>query len=155
MESIVDSASFKKVIFWQRVVAFMLLVSIVGVVLFFFYFFLDSYEYRKFFEGRSQDLYAGVVIGITCLIGLGLTLYLNWTLFRASRCLQYYIASEEMKDLEKSVKYQTTFWKLFTLSPFIAIALFLLMVVILIFMSENMRVREPIPMIDETGIQVG
>ena len=63
MESIVDIASFRNVIFWQRVVAFMLLVSIVGVVSTFFYFFLDTYEYRKFFEGRSRDLYAGVVIG--------------------------------------------------------------------------------------------
>jgi hypothetical protein len=60
-----------------------------------------------------------------------------------------------MKDLEKSVKYQTTFWKLFTLSPLFTIALFLLMVVILIFMSENIRVREPLPMIDEIRIPIG
>ena len=44
----------------------------------------------------------------------------------------------EMKDWEESVKYQTTFWKLFTLSPFIVIGLLLLMVLGVIAVDEIM-----------------
>ncbi len=129
MERITDFNSFKKILFWQRLIAFLLLISIVTAIFTFFYFFIDSYEYRRLFQTKSRFFYVGVLIGATCLIGLCLTCYLNWTLFRAGKYLKYYVGSGELKEWEESVKHQTTFWKLFTLSPFIATGLFLLMLV--------------------------
>jgi hypothetical protein len=50
----------------------------------------------------------------------------------------------EMKDWEEAVKYQIAFWKLFTLSPFIATILFILMVVGVISIYETgINITEP------------
>ena len=137
MEISKNLVSFRKVIFWQRVVAFMLLISIVTfITTFLFYFFLDFYDYQSLFQTISRDFYIGTIIGITCIVGFGLICYLNWTLFRAAKYLKYYAMGGEMKDWEEAIKYRTIFWKLFTLSPFIAIGLLILMVLGVIAVKE-------------------
>jgi hypothetical protein len=136
MQSTDDLKSFRKVIFWQRVVAFMLLVSIVGTVLFFFYNLFGSHEYQMIMRGSTFDIYMGFVIGTILLLGLGLTIYLNWALFRSAQSLNTYLFSKTIADLEEAIKYQKTFWQLMTLSPFIAIGLLILMFLGVIAVKE-------------------
>lgn len=129
--------NYKKSIFWQRVIAGAVAFSLFIGMLFFLYFFIASYEYRQLF-GRSnkRTIFTASVVIITCLIGLGLTIYLNWSLFKAANCLKKYTASDDMNDLGDAIKYQTVFWRLFTLSPFIAFGLFVLMFILIVLTSN-------------------
>jgi hypothetical protein len=78
MQSTDDLKPFKKVLFWQRVVAFMLLISMVTfMTTFLFYFFLDFYDYQGLFQTVSRDFYIGTIIGITCIVGFGFICYFN------------------------------------------------------------------------------
>lgn len=144
---------YKKSIFWQRIIAASVAFSLLLGVFSFLYFFIDSYEYRQLLEFRhTRQVFTGLILSGTCLVGLGLTIYLNWSLFKAASCLKKYSLSKELADLELAIKYQTLFWKLLTLSPFIAFGLLVLMFMLIALASNIIQggtIFEPEP------IQVG
>lgn len=119
--------SYEKTVFWQRVLAGAITLTLLLGVIFFLYYFSDSAEYRLYFEREKKDTYLGIALLTTAFLGLCLLIYFNWLLFRSGKYLKKYTLSKGVNDLESAFKYQTLFWRILALFPFITASLILLL----------------------------
>lgn len=138
--------NYKKTILWQRIIAgaiaFTLLIGVVCCS----YLYIGSYEYKQLLGIRGpKNVYIQISLLAICFLGFCILVYLNWSLFKAASYLKKHTISEDINDLKEAIRYQTVFWRLFTLSPFIASGLFIIMVLLIALIYNTMRPDLPPP----------